>query len=464
MPVHASRGTHAHQDEHLIGTVSDHDPAFPQFHVRPPHGWLNDPNGPFLWRGRYHLFFQHNPDRPQHGDICWGHAVSDDLCSWSYEPVALTPTPGGPDEGGCWSGCVVDDDGVPTAVYTGFVDDEATATVCLATAADDDLRTWTKEPEPLLAAPEGSPWLGFRDPFLFTYEGRRYALMGAGLVGGGAPAVLLFGCDDLRRWTYLGPLLDGTDPVAAQVAPADIWECPQLALVDGRWVLIVSLWVDRTLQRVAYLVGGIESDGSGLRFRAANGGLVDHGSAFYAPAVLVEEDRVLLWGWSWEDRDEKRVAEAGWAGALTWPRELAMHPDGRLLSSPAPELGKLRAASTRFALSDGERIPLPAGALDIELMVRTRSAGPVTLRIGDLTGHLVLAVGTEAAGLLAIRVVVDGSLVEVYVAGGQTFTERRYPIPDGSWQLSVEGGAPDGDAESDLTVDATVHRLVLPAG
>ena len=431
------------------------DPALPTLHVRPPKGWLNDPNGPFRWRGRYHLFFQHNPDRPQHGDICWGHAVSDDLCSWSYEPVALAPTPGGPDDGGCWSGCVVDDGGVPTAVYTGFVDDEGTATVCLAHATDADLRDWHKDPEPVVRPPGEEKWLGFRDPFLFVHEGRRYALMGAGRPGRGRPAVLLYGCDDLRRWTYLGELLDGADPVARAEAPADIWECPQLAQVDGRWVLVVSLWVDRTLHRVAYLVGDLVQDGSGLCFTPASGGPVDSGSAFYAPALLVEEERVLLWGWAWEDRDEELVVEAGWAGVLTWPRVLALHPDGRLLTTPAPELARLRTARTRFALADGQRIPLPSGPLDIELMVRTPHAGPAKVRIGDVVGGLVLAVGTEEAGLLGIRVVVDGSLVEVYVAGGQTYTERRYPVPNGSWQLSVEG---DGD----LSVDATVHRLAAP--
>jgi hypothetical protein len=144
---------------------------------------------------------------------------------------------------------------------------------------------------------------------------------------------------------------------------------------------------------------------------------------------------------------------------LTWPRVLSLHPDGRLLTEPAPELSALRALSTRFSLTDGEWIPLPAGALDIELLVRTRRAGPVTLRIGDVTGHLVLEVDAEDVGLLGVRVVVDGSLVEVHVAGGQTFTERRYPIANGSWQLSVESslGGPD-----ELTVEATVHRLVDP--
>src|SRR4051812_22695602 len=102
-------------------------PAFPRHHIRPPHGWVNDPNGPIRWRGRYHVFFQYNPIAPVHDRICWGHASSADLVSWRYEPVALEPSFGTHDSAGCWSGCVVDDAGVATAVYTGFAGDPARA-------------------------------------------------------------------------------------------------------------------------------------------------------------------------------------------------------------------------------------------------------------------------------------------------------------------------------------------------
>lgn len=31
------------------------DPEKPRFHVMPAAGWINDPNGPIFYRGRYHL-------------------------------------------------------------------------------------------------------------------------------------------------------------------------------------------------------------------------------------------------------------------------------------------------------------------------------------------------------------------------------------------------------------------------
>ena len=59
--------------------------------------------GLIQWQDRYHLFYQYNPSGPFHDAIHWGHAVSDDLVRWTDLPVALAPTPGGPDEDGCYS-------------------------------------------------------------------------------------------------------------------------------------------------------------------------------------------------------------------------------------------------------------------------------------------------------------------------------------------------------------------------
>ena len=98
------------------------DLARPRLHIMPPSGWLNDPNGVSRVDDRYHVFYQHNPDGPTHGNVHWGHVSSADLLRWTDEPIALAPVPGSPNRGGCWSGCVVDDDGVPTAVYTAVPD------------------------------------------------------------------------------------------------------------------------------------------------------------------------------------------------------------------------------------------------------------------------------------------------------------------------------------------------------
>src|SRR2546423_13522026 len=97
------------------------DPHRPHYHFLPPSNWMNDPNGLIHWKGQYHLFYQYNPNGALHGTIHWGHAVSPDLVHWEHLPIALAPTPGGPDKDGIWSGCAVDNDGIPTIFYTGVL-------------------------------------------------------------------------------------------------------------------------------------------------------------------------------------------------------------------------------------------------------------------------------------------------------------------------------------------------------
>src|SRR5437660_558001 len=95
------------------------DPLRPQYHLLPAKNWMNDPNGPIHWNGRYHMFFQYNPNTAVWGDMHWAHAVSDDMIHWRHLPVALAPTPGWDDADGCFTGSAADDHGTATVLYTG---------------------------------------------------------------------------------------------------------------------------------------------------------------------------------------------------------------------------------------------------------------------------------------------------------------------------------------------------------
>src|SRR4051812_5050159 len=63
----------------------------PKYHFLPPANWMNDPNGPIYWRGKYHMFYQHNPHAPVWGPMHWGHAVSTDMVHWHHLPIAMSP-------------------------------------------------------------------------------------------------------------------------------------------------------------------------------------------------------------------------------------------------------------------------------------------------------------------------------------------------------------------------------------
>ena len=405
------------------------DPSFPALHIRPPQGWLNDPNGLCRIDGRYHAFFQFNPVLPVHEAISWGHVSSPDLIHWQQHPVALAPRPGLIDGAGCWSGCVIEDAGVPTAVYTANPDHARNAVVAVA-RSDRSLIRWEQDVSPVLGISRASGMEEVRDPFIFVHEGRRYAIQGAGHPLESA-RVLLYGCDDLKRWTELGTLLAADDPIAAEVAAANIWECPNLVQIDGRWVLLLSLWrlIDTVhrLVGVRYLLGDLVAQDQGWMFKATSGGVVDDGPAFYAPQVLVEPNRTLLWGWAWElGRSVQQIAETGWAGVLTFPRELYVR-DGVLGMRPAPELTALRLG--RLALQPGQ----PFQAQAFELL----ASGPVALRLADDDGD-VLVSSAEGTSTELARILVDGSMVETFHHGA-SHTTRAYPTADSSWVVDGAG-------------------------
>src|SRR5579862_9046136 len=142
------------------------DPLRPQYHLLPAHNWMNDPNGPIFFRGQYHMFHQYNPKSAVWGNMNWAHATSPDLIHWQLEPIAISPTPGGPDQDGVFSGSAVLDNGRPAVIYTGVAPPASSSDAtlrdgvhtwresqCLAVAQDDELRTWNKLAAPVIAAP-----------------------------------------------------------------------------------------------------------------------------------------------------------------------------------------------------------------------------------------------------------------------------------------------------------------------
>ncbi|KAK4793794.1 hypothetical protein SAY86_011788 [Trapa natans] len=70
------------------------------YHFQPLKHWIN---GPMLYKGIYHLFYQYNPKGAVWGNIVWAHSVSRDLINWkALEPAIYPSKPF--DIGGCWSG------------------------------------------------------------------------------------------------------------------------------------------------------------------------------------------------------------------------------------------------------------------------------------------------------------------------------------------------------------------------
>ena len=46
----------------LSSTSTSSQVLKPRYHITPPTGWMNDPNGLVEYKGLVHVFYQYNPD------------------------------------------------------------------------------------------------------------------------------------------------------------------------------------------------------------------------------------------------------------------------------------------------------------------------------------------------------------------------------------------------------------------
>lgn len=440
------------------------DPLRPEYHLMPRHNWMNDPNGPIWWKGQYHLFYQLNPHAAVWGDMHWGHAVSPDMIHWKHEPIALSPTPGGADSEGCFSGSAVVFEGKPTFIYTGVQNappsettihdgsDKLRETQMLATAEDDQLLHWKKQQKPIIATPPlGMMVTGFRDPCPWREGDTWYLALGSGEreVGG---CVLLYRSRDLLHWEYLHKLVQGKPNGTVAVNPCDsgeMWECPDFFAVNGHHVLLYS-----TEGKVFWTTGAY--DAIGHRYIPMRTGLIDQGS-YYAPkSFLAPDGRRILWGWIRETRPEAEFAAAGWSGAMGLPRVLTVNKDGWLETKPAEETGKLRSeVETKTLL---QQVPLrqPLATLRRELRIELGPAAQkVAVRLftegnkvwellADVPGGRVVCGETSfalpATGWAddSLQIFFDASVIETFVVGREVLTSRVYNVAPEKTEIEIE--------------------------
>ena len=157
----------------------------PVFHVTPPIGWMNDPNGFSYYEGKIHLFYQYHPYTRDWGPMHWGHNVSEDMVFWDQVPAAIAPDEEY-DKQGCFSGSAIEKDGKHVLIYTGVsrqkLEDgtvEERQNQCIAYGDGTEYEKYAKNPvitgEML---PEGCNRIDFRDPKVWKTDDTYYMIIG----------------------------------------------------------------------------------------------------------------------------------------------------------------------------------------------------------------------------------------------------------------------------------------------
>ena len=331
----------------------------PQIHFTSEKGWINDPNGCIYFKGKYHIFFQHNKHSNDQVNICWGHAISEDLIHFTEYDDALTNDQPY-DKIGCWSGGAAVIDDKLYLLYTSFgYDSEGNEQQTISLAYSDDGINFTKyENNPVIRndnKPEIASIVDFRDPYIFRKNNKFYILIGSKKPEKGLAMVLLYESVDLINFKFIKTL-------SLEEGCGTMFECPSLLEDGDNSVLIISPQnlpkkgnefdnISSSIYQIShtnYLTEDIKLD---------NIQEIDHGCEYYAPLFFTDDSRKLMiaWNYMWGRRYIHKDYNLDWCGNLTIPREINI-VDGKLRSKPIAEVNRYlsNTLTSRVSIESGK--------------------------------------------------------------------------------------------------------------
>lgn len=436
------------------------------YHIMPPAGLLNDPNGFIQFDGDYHLFYQFNPFDTSHGAKFWAHLKSDDLVDWQELPLALAPAQSY-ESHGCYSGSAVNDRGTLTLIYTGNVkdkNDNRETYQCLALSEDGI--NFEKLGPVIENQPDGYT-RHFRDPKVWKRDDNWYLVIGTQNTEKKG-RVLLFGSEDLKDWQLIGEIAD------SKINDSDdiyMWECPDLFTLKGKEILIGSPQgmkaagdLYNNIYQSGYFVGNLNYQTG--EFNHQNFIELDRGFDFYAAQTTVDQKgRRIMTAWMGVPDQPENYPERsnGWVHTMTVPRVLELNQENKLIQKPAAELKKLRSEEINYhdLKLKNEKLELDsvngdslelivdfkdlnASSFGVELRVSEDGSQKTVITYNSKKEKLTFDKSKSGRGEAGIRscylkdsnrvklhFFIDTSSIELFVNDGrEVFSSRVYPDPE----------------------------------
>ena len=312
------------------------------YHIQPPAGLLNDPNGFSYWQGAYHIFYQWFPLGPVHGLKYWRHLSSTDLVHYTDHGTGIAPDSDW-DSHGAYSGSAIADGDELLIAYTGNHREADWTRIPYQLTAHLDTHNHLRKDEPFLkGAPEGYTE-HVRDPKIWREADGSYGIILGAQRADLSGTALYLTSKDARDWQLHGEI-DTAQPTFGYM-----WECPDYFPLDGHDILTYcpqGLPADgdncRNLYQSGYLIGHF--DKTACRFTHDGFRELDHGFDYYAPqSSLGANGERLLIAWMGLPDTTCPSARDGWAHCLTLPRVLTVE-NGQLRQRPHPNLTQLRGS------------------------------------------------------------------------------------------------------------------------
>lgn len=416
-----------------------------KFHLMPPVGWLNDPNGLCQFKGIYHVFFQYSPLHVNGGMKAWGHYTSADLVNWNYVGAPFYPDKEF-DKDGVYSGSALIADGKMHLYYTGNVKQpgdhdyissgrEANTVYIVS---EDGINFSEKK---VLLRSEDYPshyTCHIRDPKVWEENGTYYMVLG-GRQTGDKGAVLVYESKDKLSWSL-------KNEVTLTPAFGYMWECPDYIELGGKKFFACSpqgVEHEEFAHQNMYSAGYFLLDGD-IKGECTLGEFIewDMGFDFYAPQTFTDEHgRTILISWAGvPDAPYSNASiERGWQHSMTVPRVLR-EKDNKIYQYPVNELLELRGEC--ITVASKEKISFENGIFDLELTGIQSQDCHVTIAdcvhfecrdgVAQITFEGDAGCGRDirkakVAELESVRILADTSLLEIYLNDGEyVFTTRYY--------------------------------------
>lgn len=305
----------------------------PEFHMTPPCGLMNDPNGLAYYNGNYHIFYQWYPFGPSHGMKHWGHYVSEDFTSFDHSEEILIPTEEY-EKNGCYSGNAIKNGENLYLYYTAnYKTDDGKVPKQAVAFLKPDGKIYKYKKNPIIdETPEGMTG-EIRDPFVFFRDECYYMMLG-GKSKKGQGELLFYKSIDGLQWEYKGTI------AVEKMKRCSMVECPSIIRIGDKDVLFLSLIGcepegDRYRNEFSsiYWIGHLDIEN--LCFYTESCGELDKGFDFYAPQSFYDKDGkpIFLAWFGCGTQKVPYMEEEKWVHGLTMPRKLSIRED-RLIQSP----------------------------------------------------------------------------------------------------------------------------------
>lgn len=455
--------------EEEVGREAKEDPWRLTYHLMPPVGWMNDPNGLCQYQGEYHVFFQYAPFEAEGGLKFWGHYKSRDMVSWEYPGTALYADQPF-DCHGVYSGSALVEDGQMHLFYTGNVKhtgdfdyvNSGRSADTVHVSSKDGLHFGPKEVVIDSGRFPGNCTCHVRDPKVWKEGSRYWMVQGARRKGEEGVEqdrgeILVYSSEDMRHWEPGNRITSGE-------RFGYMWECPDFFRLNGHQFLLCcpqGVEQDHLEHQNLYQNGYFPLEGSiEAECRIGSFQTLDYGFDFYAPQTFQDDrGRRILIGWAgMPDVDYRNPTVAkGWQHCMTVPRVLTER-EGKLLQNPVPELWSLRR-NERVLLTDGTRQEENLSAFEawmewegcrqVRIRIEDGANGAVTLEyqadsgIAAVTLEGELAFGRDRRNvpldrMKNLRILGDTSILEFYFNDGEKVLTTRYYPEGGKCKLCVE--------------------------